>query len=295
MSRMSWIALVSVALCPLAAPAQEYAIKLAKPGPGDQFQVKVDNATETDFKLLDAGGQAVMEKKETKGHTLIFRETGVERGPAGGDLVKLKRSYKKAQRTIDGDRRTLPFQGETVLIEKKGDAFIFQIEGGETLQGDDTKELHEEFNKGAVGKLFELFLPKKTVKVNESWKFDVGLLVKEFTKDGKIEIDPAKSSGSGKLLKAYPKNGKQFGILELTVTMAVTHLINDGNKTPTKQGKIVIKLETDGCIDGSLDQSQMKATFDGDIRGEINANGMDFGLEVTIRGKVDEQRTPVSK
>lgn len=295
MSRMSWIALVSVALCPLAAPGQEYAIKLAKPGPGDQFQVKVDNATETDFKLLDAGGQAVMEKKETKGHTLIFRETGVERGAAGGDLVKLKRSYKKAQRTIDGDRRTLPFQGETVLIEKKGDAFIFQIEGGETVEGDDAKELHEEFNKGAVGKLFELFLPKKTVKVNEAWKFDVGLLVKEFTKDGKIEIDPAKSTGSGKLLKAYQKNGKQFGVLELTVTMAVTHLINDGNKTPTKQGKIVIKLETDGAIDGSLDQSQMKATFDGDIRGEINANGMDFGLEVTIRGTVDEKRTPVSK
>ena len=295
MSRMLWIALVSVALSPLAARAQEYAIKLAKPGPGDQFQVKVENVTETDFKLLDAGGQAVMDKKETKSHVLIFRETGVERGPGGGDLVKLKRSYKKAQRTVDGDRRTLPFQGETVLIEKKEAAFLFQIEGGESVEGDDAKELHEEFNKGAIGKLFELFLPKKTVKVNESWKFNVGLLVKEFMKDGKIEIDAAKSTGSGKLLKAYQKDGKQFGVLELNVMMAVTHLINDGNKTPTKEGKIVIKLETDGRIDGGLDQSQTKATFDGDIRGEINANGMDFGLEVTIRGKVDEQRTPMSK
>jgi hypothetical protein len=75
----------------------------------------------------------------------------------------------------------------------------------------------------------------------------------------------------------------------------VTHLNNDGNKTPTKQGKITIKLEKDTCIDGSLEPSQLKVTFDGDIRGEINANGMDLNLEITIRGKVDEQRTPVSK
>ncbi len=295
MSRTWWIALVILSLSPLAAPAQEYAIKLAKPAPGDQFQVKIDNSSETDFKLLDANGQAVMDKKELKSHQLTYREVCLERGPAGGDLTKLKRTYKKAQRTLDADRRTLPFQGETVLIEKKDGAFTFQIEGGEAVEGEDAKELNEEFNKGGAGKLFELFMPRKAVKVNEPWTFDVGMLVKDFTKDGKIEIDAAKSTGAGKLLKAYRKNDKQCGVIELTITLPITHLIHDDNKTPTKEAMLVIRLEKDGTIDGSLAESQLKVTFDGDIRGGINANGMDFGLEITIRGKVEEQRSPAAR
>jgi hypothetical protein len=289
------MAVLTVTASPLAAPAQEYSIKVGKPGPGDQFQVKADNKTEIEFKLLDAGGNAVMEKTENKGHQFVYRETALE-PDAGGELVRLKRTYKKAQRTVDGDRRTLPFQGETVLIEKKSGAFFFQIVDGETLEGDDIKELNEEFNKGGAGKLIALFLPRKAVKLNEPWTFDVGLLVKEFTKEGKIDIDAAKSTGSGKLVKAHQKNGKQFGIMELTITLPVTHLINDGNKTPTKEkSNLTIKLESDACIDGGIDQSQLKVSFDGEIRGDINANGMDFGVHITIRGKVDEQRLPVPK
>src|SRR5207244_6890304 len=124
----------------------------------------------------------------------------------GSDLIKLKRAYKKAQRIVDGDRRTLPFQGETVLIEKKADGFTFEIVDGETVMGEDAKELHEEFNKGGASKLVELFLPRKAVKAGESWKVDVGVLAKEFSKDGKIEIDASKCTGSGKLVKAYQKD-----------------------------------------------------------------------------------------
>ena len=68
MSRLWWMAVLTVTASPLAAPAQEYSIKVGKPGPGDQFQVKADNKTEIEFKLLDAGGNAVMEKTENKGH-----------------------------------------------------------------------------------------------------------------------------------------------------------------------------------------------------------------------------------
>jgi hypothetical protein len=294
MCRTWWIALLTIVISPLAAPAQEYTIKLAKPGPGDQFQVKSENNTEADIKVLDANGTALVDKKEIKSHLFIFREVGLERGPSG-DLSKLKRSYKKAQRVVDGDRRTLPYQGETLLIDKKEGASTFQIEGGEAVEGDEAKELSEEFNKGGVAKLVELFLPKKAVKVNDTWKFDVALVAKEFMKDGKIEVDASKSTGAGKLLKAYQKDGKQFGVVELTMTMAVTHLINDGNKTPTKEGKIVVTLERDGAIDGTVAATELKVRFDGDIRGEINANGMDLNLEVTIRGKAEDQRTPVGK
>jgi hypothetical protein len=287
--------MLTLVLSPLAAPAQEYAVKLAKPGPGDQFQVKSDNNTDVEIKALDAGGQAVFEKKEAKTHHFVYREVGLERGPAGSDLVRLKRTYKKAFRTIDGDRRTLPFQGETVLIEKKGGAFEFRIEDGETLEGEDVNELHEEFNKGGMRKLIEVFLPRKAVKVNEPWTVDAAKIAKEFSKDGKIKIDPDKSTGTGKLLKAYQKSGKQFGVLEVTVNLPVTHLDHEGNLTPTKQGKFVIKVESEGPIDGSIDQTQTKVSFDGEVRADVTVNGMDLTLDINIHGQGEDQRTPVGK
>lgn len=295
MSRMWWIAVAAVVLWPQAARAQEYTIKLAKPAAGQQFQVKSENTSDVQFKLLDGNGTAVMDKMEHKTHLFIFRETALETGP-GGELIRLKRAYKKARRAKDDDRRTLPFQGETVLIEKKDGAFTFQIVGDEVVEGNDAKELSEEFNKGGARKMLKQFAPKNAVKLNEPWKFDVAPIAKDFGKDGKIEVDAAKSTGAGKLTKVYQKNGKQFGIIELTITLPVSHLNHEDNKKPTKEGsKIVIKLEADRAIDGSIAESRMTTAFDGEIRGPINANNMDFDLEVMIHGKAEEHRTPVAK
>ena len=72
-------------------------------------------------------------------------------------------------------------------------------------------------------------------------------------------------------------------------------MLFDGNKTPTKLGKIVIKLESDAAIDGSLQASTLKASFDGEIRADVSVNGMDLTIDITIHGKAEEQRTPISK
>ena len=139
------------------------------------------------------------------------------------------------------------------------------------------------------------FLPRKAVKVDETWKLDVTQLARDFTKDGKIETDETKAKGSGKLLKVYQKDGKQFGVFELTVEVPVTALINDGNKTPTKEGKITIKLERDGPIDGTLGETTIKAQFDGAIKGEISANGMDLMLVISVHAMAEEVRVPATK
>ncbi|MCS7047516.1 MAG: hypothetical protein NZO58_14260, partial [Gemmataceae bacterium] len=99
----------------------------------------------------------------------------------------------------------------------------------------------------------------------------------------------------GKLTKAYEKHGRQYGVVELTITMPVTALINDDTKTQAKDAKLVIRLQRDGPIDGSLGATRFGLTFDGDIKGTLNANGMDFGLEVTIRGRAEELREPTTK
>jgi hypothetical protein len=291
-----WTAVVAVALSPLPVAAQEYAIKLRPPGLGDKAEVKHSDRSEVDFKILDNTNTAIQDKKETKAHKFAFREVGLERG-TGDELVKIKRTYEHAERVIDGTRQTLPYQGKTLAIEKKNNQFEFRIEGEDSaLDGKEAEELWEEFNKGDFRKLLsDPMLPRKAVKVGEGWKVDAGLLAKEFTKDGKIEIDDTKAKGSGKLVKAYQKDGKQYGIIELALEFPVTALTGDGNRVPTKEGKITIKAVREGPIDGSNGTSTLSVSFDGDIRAEFNANNMDLMLMIMVRARAEETRTPMAK
>jgi hypothetical protein len=285
------LAVLAVALGPLTASAQEHVVKVKRPGVGDKTRVKLTDDFKIEFKVLDNNNNVLMEADETKTHKFEFREVGLERAATGEDLVRLKRHYEHAERTVKGARETLPYQGKTVLIEKKDGKFQFQIEGGEILEGKDAEELNEEFSKGDFRKLTtEHFLPRKAVKVGETWKYDVAPLAKAFSADGKTTIDEAKSTGSGKLLKAYTKNGRQFGVVELTMEFPVTHIDHEGNKVPTKEGKFTIKLQADTCIDGTLDESRVTGSMSGAVRADINANGMDVRLVIGIRANMEEKR-----
>jgi hypothetical protein len=295
MKQLPFYVILVLALSPLTAAAQEFAIKIGSPGLGDKSQVTSSGNFDIEFKLLDNTGNAVFEKKEAKALRFVFRETGLERAAAGEELVRLKRQYDTGERRVNGVRETLPYQGKTLLIEKKDGRFQFLIEtdrGGESLEGKEDDELHEEFNKGDFRKLLNAtMLPRKSVKLNETWKLDAAPMARDLMKDGKIEVDEGKSKGSGKLVKTYQKNGKQFGVIELVLEFPVSHVINDGNKSPTKEGKITIKLQRDGCIDGGLDESHLKVTFHADVRADIRANCMDLTFMATIRAHAEEQRT----
>jgi hypothetical protein len=70
----------------------------------------------------------------------------------------------------------------------------------------------------------------------------------------------------------------------------VTHLMHDGNKAPTKDSKLTIKLQADTCIDGTLDETRLTGAVSGEVRADINANGMDLRLVITIRANMDEKR-----
>jgi hypothetical protein len=289
-------AVFAVALSPLAAAAQEHAIKVKQPGLGDKTRTVATSDFKVEFKVLDTDNNVVMEAQETKTNKFVFREVGLERAASGADLVKVKRHYEHAERTVKGVRETLPYQGKTVLIEKKDGKFEFRIEDGEVLEGKDAQELIEEFNKGGLRKLIsEHFLPRKAVKVDDSWKFDVAPLAKAFMADGKTEIDETKSTGKGRLLKAYTKHDKPYGVIELTLEFPLTHINHDGNKVPAKDSKMALRLQADTCIDGALDESRIKGLLAGDVRADINANGMDLRLAITIRANVDEHRTLAKK
>src|SRR5436190_7990266 len=97
----TWPAAVLVlALGPWAASAQEYAIKVKQPGLGDKSQVKAAGTFDVEFKLVDDVGNAVLDAKESKATKLQFHQVGLERSPAGDELVRVKRKYDHAERRV---------------------------------------------------------------------------------------------------------------------------------------------------------------------------------------------------
>jgi hypothetical protein len=172
---------------------------------------------------------------------------------AGQRATRLKRKYEKATVTADGETKTLPYEGKTVLIEKKGEKYTFRIEGGDELSGADARELDSQFNQwGTVSdeQMEKAILPNKAVKVNEEWQLDPAALAQAF-KDA-VELDPAKTSGMGRLERAYKKGGRQFGVLVFRLKIAPRALLEKGKRVPLEPGAAwTTNVRWDVCIDGS--------------------------------------------
>src|SRR5207302_10305241 len=120
-----------------------------------------------------------------------YKEEIVEK-EKGKKATKLRRVYDKAVSTEEGKDKDLPYSGKTLLIEKKGGKYTFQIEGGDALSDKQVPNLAEEFARQQdEEQLQEQFLPKKAVAVNDGWEIDKDALKTLFAKDaekGKMEI-----------------------------------------------------------------------------------------------------------
>jgi hypothetical protein len=263
------IAVVGLLAAPAAAGAQEaYTIKLKRAGQGQTSLVdKTESATQA-IKVADNNGNVLQEKDEKQTKHMVYKETVLEK-KAGQRATRLKRQYEKATVTVGGDTKTLPYQGKTVLIEKKDGKYTFRIEGGEELTGEDAQQLKEEFSKGKLDDeaLEKLFLPKRPVKVGETWQIDPALLAKGLQEDARMEVNVEKSKASGKLLKAYKKDGRQFGVLQLNLDIVPKSFSEGGMKVVLQPGaKMVVELKADACIDGSI--SSGTATSDVTVSAE---------------------------
>jgi hypothetical protein len=152
-----------------AGDQQTYTIKLKKPGEGTVERVETTEATDTKIKVTDAKGNVVEDKDQKSGYRYVYTLTVLEKKAGAKKPTRLKRKYDKAREIAGGKTTTLPYEGKTVLIEKKEDKYTFRIEGGEELTGKDAKYLDSEFNKKGQSDdaMQRVMLPKKAVKLNE--------------------------------------------------------------------------------------------------------------------------------
>jgi len=283
-----------------AAPADEaYTIKIKKSAKGDVIRIEDQEEGENKMTILVGGKEAPNQPpqgKEAKNE--VYLETIVEKPDPNERATSLKRKYEKARFTKDGKEQTRGYEGKTVLIEKKGDKFGFQLEGGKELTSADAEALDREFNKNnglSESEMEKMLMPSKPVKVGETWKIDADKLLKALAKEGGFAGDNPKASG--KLVEVYEKAGHRFGKMDIEMSSPITFFSGgDGVKFKVADGsKLGLVFHVDVCIDGTCGDGSIKANMALDMEATFDAGGMEGKLVMHTKNAGNKKDTEQPK
>ncbi len=268
MIRNLTLAALGLLVVPVCAQAQEaYALKIKRPGQGDTLLVEKADRSLQQVKVSDLKDNVLNDKEEREAHAAVYRETILEKKP-GARAARLKRSYTRADRTVDGVTKALSYQGKTVLVEQKDGKYAFRIEGGGELSGADAVLLDREFNRKKLdaNEFVQFFLPARPVKAGEAWQPDRALVNKGFQDGTGFEVLSEKTVATGKLTRVYQKDGRLFGVVALHLEITPKSLPQGDKRLAIQpESRVVIDVTLDGCLDGSA------AVISGTVASVVNA------------------------
>ena len=283
-----FILILGAGILPVGADDEKtYEIKLKPETAGDRIKVTKSDVSKNSA-IIDVMGQK-NENAEKKTVKFSYTEELLERDVKAKVSTKLKRSYTQAEKTVDGEKTKFSYLDKTVLIVRVDGKFTFTVDGDE-LDDDDAEDLNEEFNKkDEVPLRDEDLLPKKPVKIGEPWVVDTAMVVKSFESVVPFTLDVEKSEVVGKLLKVYQKDGKQFGTIEMNVTLVVKEFKLDGQEIEMKPGStMVITSITEQCIDGTSHNLNEKSTITMDLTGEIPNGSLKIGASAKLTKTIED-------
>ncbi len=268
----------------VGAADETYTIKLYESKKGDKSATEKSEGAKVvlfiDTADMNDKDDAVIDSRESYTEEILEKKAGDSRA------TKLLRKYTVAEKTVKGETTKAMFAGKSVLIEDKGDAYQFSVDG-KVLEERDAPELYKSFKKNNRPNPRE-FMTREAVKIGADWKVPAAESAKMFKalNDDRMKIDAEKSTIEGKLVKAYKRGGAQFGAIELTITVAVTEIdLNGQSFKTTADSKVVLKGTLDTCIDGTIDFEESKAETTIDITAELPDSGS-LTLQSTITNAV---------
>jgi hypothetical protein len=261
---------------------ETYTIKI-KPRPDEGKSAKnVNKSTAVNkVKVTDEDNNVLKDetKKESKEEVYTEKTLKVEKGK----VIKFQRAYDRARETKGKKDTVHPYEGRTVVFERDGDKFNASVQGKPDLDDEVLEKLGKDATRSQKSKQ-EAILPKKAVKVGETWKItgkDVSALFADPT------IDSDKAKGIGKLLKVYKKDGKQWGSLEFKIQM----------EQRPKDAPAAIKIDLTGVLDTPIDGSSTagKMTFKakGGLKFSIEQNGKKYNVESAGDETATQEQTEV--
>ena len=247
-------------------------IKLKRRGAGESAAVAETVSRKFKLKSTDEKGKVLIDLDGNDVLVLEYVETILKHDKFP---TRLEREYSKAQFTRDGKTTDWPIVGRTVLIQKSTTGnppkFSYLLKGGGQLPPEFTRHLSDEFGGKKGGPLDdpEIFiLPRSAVKPGDSWRPDTELLLKDLAKDSKDKVEFGTASAEASLVKTYPKDGRQHGVIEAKI-----EILLKADKVGTKDeiryrdgSKLLFEFNLDLCIDGSAEvgNSRIKMTMDQD-------------------------------
>ncbi len=287
MRQFGFVVMLVGSLTASVAAQEAVTIKVARPKAGDRIKVAAEEKTVTKSAIVIMGMEQSKDVQTTK--SFAYTDDVIEIPADARRPTKLKRTYEKAQIGTDGNSKTLSIEGKTVLIEKTDGKYSFTVDG-EAVTGEAAKLLDDEFSKTRKSDPDAVMLPTKPVKPGDTWKIDPTTLADSLAEGNGPRIDPAKVTATGKLLKAYMKDGRQFGAIEITVEAPIISL---GEKSPfeLKDGKMVVTMNGDGVIDGSAPTGITKTSMQFGVSG----SGKGFDLKVEAKSTQDRKQELLPK
>jgi hypothetical protein len=285
------LAVLTCLVLPLPALAQDtYTIKTNRSTKGTTTREHKVETEVVNSKVTDLGGKVLEEEASTTTVTSTFEQTVLERPDLKKKPTVLKRTYEKAIVKEGKETKQLPYEGKSILIEKKDGKYHYRYASGGDINGHAAKWLDKEFKddeeKSDVD-FEQLLLPTKAVAVGESWKISMTELVKDLEKKG-IKVQADKSTGTGTLLKAYKKDGRQFGDLHFKLDFPLKSLkVKDSEISFQLGSTIVIEAKTSVCIDGSLEDLSSILSWQWKGTGVTPPDNPQVRVEFSIRSTVE--------
>src|SRR5262249_55026173 len=144
-------------------------------------------------------------------------------------------------------------EGKTLTIEKNKTGYGFSVDG-KKIDSFETIALvfdrdKEDFEAG--------LLPKQPVKVGETWTVEPEA-VKSLLGPASGTANLSKSTLNCKLARAYTKDGKQWGVLEIDFN--IVYEATPGQMVTTGSGTMRINGSLDAVLDGSAGDRALKIT-----------------------------------
>jgi hypothetical protein len=273
-----------------------YTIKFKELAAGETVQVERIDTFKTTSQII-AKGVKLVDKTETVVESTEYKETILQREGAKPP-TKLEREYTKAQVTIGGMPVDLPFQGKTVVIEKKGERFVFTIKNGGPVEGAAAQSLDKEFNRTAEDRaeLDKLaLLPSEPVKPDAEWKLDLATILKPLEKSGELVFDRSKATGTGKLVKVYEKDKRTFGEMKFAVKIPLTAFGKDKKLNLTDGSVATFDVTMDRCIDGSANTGTVKNKSEFVAKATVPTPQGDGDFTLTVTRDEQETRKELPK
>ena len=273
------------------APGNDVAtvtIKMKTRGAGDVVAITNEDKKTIKMKFTDLKGKVLKDNTQDVSEVFEYEETMIKRDGTKPP-EKLEREYAKWQLKEGDKTQDVMPKGKKIVVEKKDGKYIVTAKDG-PLDPQAIMAVMKEFSRPeqtSEEDLQRLMLPTVPIRPGETWKIDMDKLAKEMSKEMEGAVfDTGKATGSGKLLKVYKKDDKQYGEMTIEFKLPITQLGAAGMAFNNERLSSFLQMEVrfDGCIDGTSEAGTMnkKATMKTESSAAGGPGGPPAGTRISM-------------